>query len=85
VSSAGTGASEAPGKTGKPAGGEGRCELTGESEPLAAAVDEVAADADGDDDGDDEGAVEQPAMRPAVTRSRPMRSRRGIEILPPRE
>jgi hypothetical protein len=52
---------------------------------LAAGVAEVEADADGDDDTEDEGSVEQPAMRAAVTRSRPMGSRRGIEFLPPRE
>jgi hypothetical protein len=53
---------------------------------LAAAVAEVDADADGADDTDDEGLVEQPAMRPpAVTRSRPKRSMRSIEVLPPCE
>jgi hypothetical protein len=53
---------------------------------LAAAVAEVEADADNSDDTDDEGIVEQPAMRPsAMTRSRPKRSMRSIEVLPPCE
>jgi hypothetical protein len=79
MSSAGSGAGEAPGKTGKSAGGEGRGELTGDPEFLTTALGEGVP---GEDD-DSNGAVEQAAMGPAATRSRPIESGRGIEVVPP--